>query len=63
LLRFKVPSEYPIDLTHLGTLFALDKSKDGKFYIEEIIDFAAMYSEKQAANLGAVDFVVRSKPP
>jgi len=59
VLKFKIPPEYPVDRSHLGTLFALDKTKDGKFYLEEIIDFAAIYSEKQIANPGAVDFTVR----
>lgn len=58
VLKFKLPPEYPIDKSHLGTLFALDKTKDGKFYLEEVIDFAAIYGEKQANNPGAVDFMV-----
>lgn len=37
----------------------MDQTKDGKFWVEEIVDFAALYAEKQNAFAAAVDFVVR----
>ena len=49
--------EHPLDPGHLGTLFMLDQTKDGKFYFDEITDFAATYSERLAADTGSVNFV------
>lgn len=49
--------EHPLDPGHLGTLFMLDQTKDGKFYFDEITDFAAIYSDRLAADTGSVNFV------
>lgn len=49
--------EHPLDPSHLGTLFMLDQTKDGKFYFDELTDFAATYSERLAADTGSVNFV------
>lgn len=37
----------------------MDQTKDGKFWVEEIVDFAALYAEKQSTLAAAVDFLVR----
>jgi hypothetical protein len=38
----------------------MDQTKDGKFYVQEIVDFAALYSERQLMHSGVtVDFLVR----
>jgi hypothetical protein len=62
ILKFSRPREYPVDPTHLGTLFVMDQTKDGKFWVEEIVDFAALYAEKQQSLAAAVDFLVRPIP-
>lgn len=49
--------EHPLDPGHLGTLFMLDQTKDGRFFFEEIMDLAATYSERLAADTGSVNFV------
>lgn len=49
--------EHPLDPGHLGTLFMLDQTKDGRFYFDEIMDLAATYSERLAADTGSVNFV------
>jgi len=38
----------PLDPNHLGTLFVLDKSKDGRFFVEELIEFIHLYFDRQA---------------
>ena len=58
LSLFKNNKENPIDFTHVGTLFVLDQTKDGKFYLEELIDFANLYFEKLNNHKATVDFMV-----
>jgi hypothetical protein len=38
-----------IDLTHLGSLFVLDRNHDGRFYYEDFIAFAALCKAKDEA--------------
>eukprot|EP01121_Diplochlamys_sp_Union-15-3_P000867 TRINITY_DN10728_c0_g1_i2.p1 TRINITY_DN10728_c0_g1~~TRINITY_DN10728_c0_g1_i2.p1 ORF type:complete len:189 (-),score=18.94 TRINITY_DN10728_c0_g1_i2:73-639(-) len=60
MLKFQKPNAHPaqdLDLTHLGTLFVMDKSRSGKFYAEEIIDFCTLYLERHAKNKTNVDFL------
>jgi len=47
----------PLDPSHLGTLFVLDKSKDGRFFIEELIEFIHMYFDRQASKTYAGNVV------
>ena len=57
--KFEQPrnSDISLDKTHLGTLFMIDKTKDGRFTKEEILQFVDLYFERQAANTNAVDVV------
>eukprot|EP01126_Amoeba_proteus_P057874 TRINITY_DN740_c0_g2_i1.p1 TRINITY_DN740_c0_g2~~TRINITY_DN740_c0_g2_i1.p1 ORF type:complete len:155 (+),score=34.94 TRINITY_DN740_c0_g2_i1:211-675(+) len=57
--KFEQPrnSDISLDKTHLGTLFMIDKSKDGRFYLDEIKQFVDLYFERQAANANTVDVV------
>lgn len=57
--KFEQPrnSDTSLDKTHLGTLFLMDKTKDGRFTLEEIQQFADLYFERQAANTNTVDVV------
>jgi len=61
ILRFQSPPAHPtqdLDLTHLGTLFVMERSKTGKFYLDEVIAFVTLYLEKHAKNKTNVDFLV-----
>jgi len=60
-LKIKPPREYPLETTHLGTLFIMDKDKDGKFSLHDLVDFATLYHERQARQ-DVVDFLVSSIP-
>jgi hypothetical protein len=42
--------EYPIDLTHLGILFMLDRSRRCKFYLEDIMHFIELCYEREQGN-------------
>eukprot|EP01124_Arcella_intermedia_P017685 TRINITY_DN24501_c0_g1_i1.p1 TRINITY_DN24501_c0_g1~~TRINITY_DN24501_c0_g1_i1.p1 ORF type:complete len:235 (-),score=51.77 TRINITY_DN24501_c0_g1_i1:49-753(-) len=57
--KFKQPpnADITLDCTHLGTLFAIAKTKDGRFYCDEIIDFVHLYFERQAQKTNTVDIV------
>jgi len=60
ILRFQSPPAHPtqdLDLTHLGTLFVMERSKTGKFYLDEVIAFVTLYLEKHAKNKTNVDFL------
>lgn len=57
VLKIKPPREYPLETAHLGTLFIMDKDKDGKFSVHDLIDFATLYHERQARQ-DVVDFLV-----
>lgn len=57
VLKIKPPREYPLETAHLGTLFIMDKDKDGKFSLHDLIDFATLYHERQARQ-DVVDFLV-----
>jgi hypothetical protein len=46
-----------VDTTHLGTLFVLDKTKDGKFDFQEVLDFGKLYIERESSNTDS-DFQV-----
>lgn len=46
-----------VDLTHLGTLFVIDKSREGKFSWREVSEFARLYFEKSQNN-NSSDFQV-----
>jgi len=37
-----VSREYPIEVSHLGTLFILDSAKDGRFYLENFCTFLTL---------------------
>jgi len=60
LRNFKQPrgSEIePLDPNHLGTLFVLDKSHSGRFFVEELIEFIHMYFDRQAIKTYAGNIV------
>jgi hypothetical protein len=42
--------DYPIDLTHLGILFVLDRKKRCKFYLEDIMLFIELCFEREQGN-------------
>ncbi|ELR11135.1 uncharacterized protein ACA1_387340 [Acanthamoeba castellanii str. Neff] len=42
--------EYPIDLTHLGILFMLDRSRRCRFYLEDIMRFIDLCYEREQGN-------------
>jgi len=48
LHKFKQPKdiEFTLDSHHLGTLFALNKSKDGRFYLDDIVDLIHLYFDR-----------------
>lgn len=56
-MKFKPPRETPLDLSHLGTLFVMDKQKDGKFDLKELSSFVALYYDRQASDRGTADFL------
>eukprot|EP01098_Paradermamoeba_levis_P008170 TRINITY_DN3386_c0_g1_i1.p1 TRINITY_DN3386_c0_g1~~TRINITY_DN3386_c0_g1_i1.p1 ORF type:complete len:226 (-),score=50.98 TRINITY_DN3386_c0_g1_i1:82-759(-) len=47
IIQIQPLREHPIDLTHLGTLFVLDKNLDGKFSVQECIDFAELCCSRE----------------
>lgn len=57
--KFKQPRNRDImlDPNHLGTIFVLDNSKEGRFYLKDIQKFADLYFERQANNPNIVDIV------
>jgi hypothetical protein len=57
VMKFKPPRETPLDMSHLGTLFVMDKQKDGKFDLKELSSFVALYHEHQANDRGTADFL------
>eukprot|EP00026_Physarum_polycephalum_P009953 Phypoly_transcript_10093.p1 GENE.Phypoly_transcript_10093~~Phypoly_transcript_10093.p1 ORF type:complete len:228 (+),score=17.92 Phypoly_transcript_10093:535-1218(+) len=50
MLQFQPPRENPIDLSHLGTLYVMDKRLSGRFYFEDLMDFAEVYCAQVAQN-------------
>lgn len=56
ILQFD-PKSYEFEPTHLGTLFAIDKNKDGKFDREELREFAQIYLDKSLSSQ-STDFQV-----
>jgi len=47
VLQMQPFREHPVDIAHLGTLFVLDKDKDGRFTEQEFIAFAQMFASKK----------------
>eukprot|EP00727_Mastigamoeba_balamuthi_P002527 m51a1_g12271 hypothetical protein (200) ;mRNA; f:215703-216436 len=43
LLAVQPPREHPIDLAHLGTLYAVDTDKNGRFEEPEMVEFVKFY--------------------
>jgi len=39
-------ASYPIDLTHLGTLFVINRDKSGRFVLHDFLDFAELCRQK-----------------
>eukprot|EP01132_Coremiostelium_polycephalum_P006770 gene6770-8395_t len=50
------PRDCTIDTSHLGTLFAIDKRLTGRFYENDIIDFAKIYASQALHNGRKDDF-------
>lgn len=47
VLQMQNSSEsYQVDFTHMGTLFALDRNRDGKFTLEDFHEFASLCKSK-----------------
>jgi hypothetical protein len=47
LLRFQVPYAVPINLAHIGTLYALDKDAGGKFTEDRLVEFLRSWDERR----------------
>jgi len=50
MLQIQPPRENPVDLSHLGTLYLMDKRLSGRFYAEDLYDFAEIYAAQAAYN-------------
>jgi len=50
MLQFQPPRENPIELSHLGTLYVMDKRLSGRFYFDDLLDFAEVYCAQVAQN-------------
>ncbi|KAL6058034.1 EF hand domain containing protein [Balamuthia mandrillaris] len=44
------PKEYDVELTHLGALFVLDVRKDGRFCLDNFLEFVKLGFERDAAS-------------
>lgn len=42
--------DYPIDLTHLGILFVIDRNRRCRFYLEDIMAFIELCFEREQGN-------------
>jgi len=49
IMQIQPPRENPIDLSHLGTLYIMDKRLCGRFYYEDLLDFGEIYCTQAAA--------------
>jgi len=49
IIQIQPPRESPIDLTHLGTLYIMDKRMCGRFYYEDLLDFGETYLTQASA--------------
>ncbi|EAL67418.1 hypothetical protein DDB_G0280383 [Dictyostelium discoideum AX4] len=50
------PRESTIDICHLGTLFVIDKRRTGRFYHNDILEFARTYASQALLNGRKDDF-------
>src|SRR3990167_9820968 len=42
---------FPIDFTHLGTLFVLDKERNGKFTLNNFLEFSEICKKREEIHL------------
>ncbi|KAM9949685.1 hypothetical protein ACTFIW_002549 [Dictyostelium discoideum] len=56
LLQMQPPRESTIDICHLGTLFVIDKRRTGRFYHNDILEFARTYASQALLNGRKDDF-------
>ena len=42
VLSINLPEEYPFNFFHLGNLFNMDQNKDGRFSLEDLLQFSQM---------------------
>ena len=40
LLSLEMPEEYGMSFEHLGLLYCLDSSKDGRYYLDDLCEFS-----------------------
>ncbi|KYQ88846.1 hypothetical protein DLAC_10648 [Tieghemostelium lacteum] len=56
LLLIQPPRDCTINSSHLGTLFVIDKKLTGRFYEEDILEFAKIYASQELLNGRKDDF-------
>jgi len=56
VLQMEPPRESTIDICHLGTLFVIDKRLTGRFYENDILEFARTYASQALRNGSKEDF-------
>lgn len=49
--------EWQVDITHLGTLYVINKNRNGKFVLEELLEFRQLYLQQMISNT-MLDFQV-----
>ena len=58
VLRFKAIRDIPVDFGHMGTLYAVDADKDGRFTLDELCRFAEDFSDFRSS-CSLHDFEIR----
>ena len=46
ILNIEMPEEYSLNFEHLGLLYCLDTSKDGRYYLEDLEEFGVEIIEQ-----------------
>lgn len=41
ILNIEMPDDYKMNFLHLGMLYCMDVDKDGRYYLEDLVEFAS----------------------
>jgi len=55
VLRLVPPEDYPVKMSHIGILYAIDQNRDGRFTLAELEEFAILCRD-ESSNFKAYEF-------
>eukprot|EP00941_MAST-03F_sp_MAST-3F-sp1_P004592 g4592.t1 len=63
VLALTFPKDIQVNFMHLGTLYVLDKNKDGRFTLDELLAFAKTYVEEKKKNKRRLKAIYKEYAP